>query len=58
MLHLGPIVLRQEAVTRAEIIHLQGELVITRTLKIITIIIIITIMIILPLTRAASDWTR
>ena len=42
MLHLRSVVLRQEAVTRAEIIHLQGELVITRTLKITTIIITIT----------------
>ena len=60
MLHLRSVVLRQEAVTRAEIIHLQGELVITRTLKItiIMMIIIIMIMIMLPLTRAASDWTR
>ena len=61
VLHLGSIVLRQEAVTRAEIIHLEGELVITRTLQITiitTIIIIITIVIMLPLTRAASDWTR
>ena len=35
MLHLGAIVLGQEAVTRAEVVHLQSELVITRTLKLI-----------------------